>query len=296
MDVDVSVAEAEEEGKTRDQILKDPPWKMAAGGSADLNEAADWGPDGEIDKSKYGMNFHAFCKYTNNQGYGRDVGRQKVANPWSPTIEEVKDISRWEYDASSGLKLATQEEIDEDKRKYPDPRKSKIPGAKLTSFNGFSPQKLFKGLKVGDWANQLQVAAELASKNYEKNPGVAGPHFDKMIQSTRDAQVARKIDSGDFQKTRVWQMVEAWKKLQPTNAYSAKIDKGMIKEKTDKIRSSESTVYAGDKYNNLDPKKTLKALQDKFGAKSMEKKFFTDLNTFLKDMAKDFVRYAFYCG
>lgn len=290
MDVEVSVAEAEKEGKTRAEILKDPPWKMASGASADLNEADDW-PSGKKDTSKYGLNFHAFCKYANNQGYGRDVGREKVADPWKPTLEEVKGIARWAYDEGSGQKLATDKEIEDDLKKNPDPKKSKIPGNKLTSFNGFSPKKLFKGLPTGDWSKQLGVVAELASERFKKNPDVAGPHFDKMIEATKEAQVARKLDSGDFQKTRVWQMVESWIQLQDKNPYSKNIVKSMIKEKSVTIQESQSSVYAGEPYKNVDPSGTMKALQNTFGKDKMQHEFFQDLITFLKGMAQDFVSY-----
>jgi len=254
----------------------------------DLNEAADW-PSGVKDESKYGMNFHAFCKSTNNQAYGRVEGRKRVKDPWNPTLEEVKDISRWPYDPEDGKTLATDQEIADDKKAHPDPRKSKIPGWKKTSFNGFAPTKLFKGLALKDWNKQLETAAKWASEQYEKDPQVGKPHLTKMAEATREAQVARKIDSGDYQSQRVWQMIENWNKLQAKNAFSSKLTKAMIIEKTDTIKSSESTLFAGKKYQNVDPEGTAAALQKAFGKAQMQRDYFKNLRAFLSNMAKDFV-------
>jgi hypothetical protein len=267
LDVEVSSAE-------------NTPWKLAPG--IGENMAEDW-PNNEVDTSRKGMNFHAFMTKVAKGGYGRGQGRLNIKDPWFPTMDQLSGLARWPRD--DGVPL--------------DPENSNKPNR--FSYIGISPGSLLgdlneAGKKPGNYFqfdNILAIVANRAKDVYEKNPKIGQQYYDEMRKCVQEAQVARKMDGGDHTKDTSWRLLEQWLATQPDKykLEKRKIDKALLKQKEVKVRSHESTLFAKEKYTDMDWVTTKDDIK-KNGGKAANGPFYQELFEFFKTMAADMVSCA----
>jgi hypothetical protein len=238
-----------------------------------------------VDETRKGLNFHAFVAKVSKAGYGRVAGRQKVADPWFPTTDELVDLARWPRDDGNPL----------------DPIEST--GTNRFSYIGVAPKKLLGDLntakgKPGDYfnlENLMAIVANRAMNRYENNTAIGQRYYNEMRKCVREAQVGRKLDGdgGRLKKT-AWKLLEQWIAAQPA---PYKVEKKSIVETQLKIKpttvlADESTTFAGQKYEGLDWAKTKKAITAKVGKKAVEGAFYKDLFKFIGTMSMDMVSCA----
>jgi hypothetical protein len=256
-------------------------WKLAPGGN---NDPEDW-PDNEVDETRKGMNFHAFIAKVAKGGYGRVAGRQKVADPWFPTTEELVDLARWPRD--DGMPL---DPIDSTK-------------TNRFSYVGVAPRNLLgklneAGKKPGDYfnlENLMAIVANRAMDRYEKNTAVGQRYYNEMRKCVKEAQIARKIDGGDHTKDTSWKLLEQWLGAQPDKYKVEKknIEKSLLKQQTVTVLPAESTIFAGSQYKDMDWVATRTAITKKVGKKAVGGVFYKgNLFKFFKKMAADMVSCA----
>ena len=182
LDVEVSSALAEDEGKDPDKS-----WKMA---NKAFNTASDF-PGGVIDESKHGANFHAFVSQTAKDGYAKQAGLTKIADPWNPTWQEVRDIVKWEpipkgseYSYGGFIEREILGALAEGV-----PRSVTGPGGKSTKNKWF------------DFDNLLAVVGKHAADLYDKKPELSRPYMEQISTLAKLSAEGRKKESAEFKIT-----------------------------------------------------------------------------------------------
>lgn len=186
LDVEVSSAVAEDEGKDPERS-----WKMAKNA---FNLPSDF-PGGVVDESRRGANFHAFVSSTAKEGYAKATGLTKIADPWNPTWQEVRDIVKWEP----------------------------IPKGSQYSYGGFVERSILGDLAGGvpssvpgpdgkntknkwfDFDNLLAVVGKHAADLYDKKPELARPYMQQISELSKLSAEGRRKESAGFK-------IEAYKK------------------------------------------------------------------------------------
>ena len=280
MDVDVSsaelLAEAEKEGRVADPDVE-KPWKIGRDIKGE-NMEDDW-PDKDVKaqedkKKRYGLNFHAFV--TGAQGttssYGRAAARKKIKNPWEPPLSVWADTRKGESYSGERNNIARLprddgkplQDLDDTTN---DPIQSKQNLAKKKwSYEKLDPALLFGGLNKAtgydadyfDFDNMLAIIAKRASELYQKNPTVAGPHYEAMIKAADEAKLGRDLDGekfkiGDIEKLMRRYMVDQQK------LGAASVSKDQIKT-TVETAPKTSVLFKKWKYSKFSPEETLKHL------------------------------------
>lgn len=275
LDVEVSSAEFPDE---------ETPWKLGSKETSP-NDPADW-PNGQLDTSRRGMNFHAFLR-ANAKGYsGQNRARSRIADPWNPTLLEVKGIASWPRD--DGIPL--------------DPNSS----GNRFSFNGIAIPTLLGVLnddpKKRDntyfqWDNILAIVAQRTSQLYEMNDEIGQEYYDKMHAAMRESRISRRLDSGPYKKQKVGQLLQVWLNLQPAQYKPElnKVSKGLkgpfLKEfdPQPRVRPDESAMFVNAPYQDMDWAATKDAVRKTVGPKSIGSDFYTALFGFFDEMAIDMV-------
>ncbi len=213
LDVEVSSAVARDEGKDPE---KEKPWSMAKDAR---NQPSDF-PGGQVpNDGRLGANFHAFTDSTASTGYSKAHGLTRIADPWNPTWQEVRDLVTWPP--------------------IPDPKKSPY------SYSGFKPEKMLGDLATGqdlripndpgkkgtkknfffDFDNMLAVIGKHCADLHDKKPQIAGPYMTQIRDLSVLAADARWKDAQSFKIDDVKKMLETenkrYNKANPKSIHGA---------------------------------------------------------------------------
>ncbi|KAK1756785.1 hypothetical protein QBC47DRAFT_443410 [Echria macrotheca] len=232
LDVEVSAALAKEEGKEQDRS-----WKIARGA---INTASDF-PDGKLDESKLGANFHGFTGSTASMGYAKADGLTKIKDPWAPTWEEVKDIVYWKP----------------------------IPKGSQYSYGGFDAKTMLgdmagkepnsvpdgKGKRTKnhffDFDNMMAIIGKRCADLYDKKPDIARQYMEKISQLSSLAAEGREKESAGYK-------IDDFK-----DAFTEKnkqFDKKNPKSITGAIETKKRPSANFGEYDDLDVRRTKKSI------------------------------------
>lgn len=241
LDVEVSAALAKDKKEDPDRT-----WKIAKQAQ---NLQSDF-PDGKVDESKLGANFHGFTGTTASMGYAKATGLGKIKDPWNPTWEEVKDIVKW----------------------------PPITKGNQYSYGGFDVQSMLGDLAGGqpnsvpttdgkrtknhffDFDNMLAIIGKHCSDQAALKPDIAKPYMERMAQLADLAYEGRAKESAEFKITDIKKaLIEKYKQFEKKNPGTIS---GAVQTKNAKSKNF------GD-YKDLDVDKTLKGI-DKVAGKNAE--------------------------
>lgn len=237
LDVEVSAALAKDKKEDPDQS-----WKIA---KQAFNLPSDFA-DGKVDTSKLGANFHAFTGGTASMGYAKATGLGKIADPWNPTWQEVKDIVKW----------------------------TPIPKGNQYSYGGFNVQSMLGDLAGGqpnsvpttngkrtknsffDFDNMLAIIGKRCSDLHALKPDIAKPYMERMAQLSDLANEGRAKESAQFKITDIKKaLIEKYKQFEKKNP-------GTI---SGAVKTKKATSKNFGDYQDLDVDRTLKGIQNVAG-------------------------------
>lgn len=241
--LDVEVSAALENDK--EDGNPDRSWKMA---KQAYNLDSDF-PGGNVDTSRLGANFHAFTGSTASMGYAKATGLGKIADPWNPTWQEVRDIVKW----------------------------APIPKGSQYSYGGFDVQAMLGDLAGGqpnsvptpdgkrttknsffDFDNMLAIIGKHCSDLAAEKPDIARPYMQQMADLADLAYEGRAKESAQFKIEDIKKaLIAKYKQFEKKNPGTIS---GAVKTKT-----ATSTNFG--QYKDLDVEATLKAI-DKIAGKN----------------------------
>ncbi|KAK4454185.1 hypothetical protein QBC34DRAFT_470990 [Podospora aff. communis PSN243] len=211
MDVEISSELARARGEDP-AVTK--PWMIANSDGKNYvgsyNDPLDW-PNGVEDRSRLGLNFHAFIQGTQRDGsrYGRIEARKRVADPWMPTLQDFADVK-------NGDRYVTRNNIarldpDGGKLDWIDPitNEGRNKNAERFSFTGFNPGKVLGKLNLHngdrnseanyfDFDNMMSTVARRCAWLYEQDPVRGAAHMNRIKLSLDEARGARNLESKKY--------------------------------------------------------------------------------------------------
>lgn len=237
IDVEVSSQLAIDEGKDPERT-----WKIA---KSAINLPSDF-PGGVVDTNRRGGNFHAFVSATASMGYAKATGVTRVADPWMPTWQEVRDIVHW----------------------------TPIPKGSQYSYGGFNVKSMLGDLAGGepnavpgpdgkptknhffDFDNMLAIIGKRAADLYDKNPDIARPYMQKISELSKLAAEGREKESAGYK-------IQNYKDA--LTEKNKQFDKKNPKSITGAVKTQQRESANFGAFQDIDLRETKKALKRQAG-------------------------------